>query len=359
MPDDSLTSLLIDSVVDYAIFVLDVHGTVRSWNPGAERVKGYTADEIIGRDFSTFYTAPDREVGLPARLLAEAAERGRVVHTGWRVRKDGTRFYGDVTITALRDSTGELQGFAKVTRDRTDQHEMEVAMARALDRERQAAHELAELGEARTRFMAAVAHDLGAPLGVIRGSLAMLDGDPEVMEVLERNVDRLGAMARQLSELSRLQRGTLDLRRAPIVLEDAVPSLVASLGASLAGFDVKVDVDGVVDVDELAFERVMLNLLTNAVAHAPSGTIVRISTRPSDTAGQVVVAVADQGRGVPVEERELIFDEFRQGRGHGGTGMGLGLSIVRHYARAHGGDAWVEETDTGGARFCVSWPRAS
>ena len=354
MPDESLASLLIDSVVDYAIFVLDAHGVVRTWNPGAERVKGYAPAEIIGRDFSVFYTEPDREAGLPSRLLAEAAARGRVSHTGWRVRKDGRLFYGDVTITALRDDDGELQGFAKVTRDRTDQHELEIAMAQSLDRERQSAQQLAEAGEARSRFMAAVAHDLGAPLGVIRGTLQMLDGDPEVVSVLHRNVERLAAMAGQLSELSRLERGVLQLRRVVLDLAEAVPDVVGSLGPQLDAVEVKVDVDGEVEVDRLAFERSLINLLGNAVGHTPEGTTVAVAShREGDL---LVLSVSDEGPGVPEGERELIFDEFRQGRRHSGSGLGLGLSIVRNYARAHGGDAWVEDAPGGGARFCVSWP---
>ena len=357
MTDDALASLLVDSVVDYAIFVLDPHGRVRTWNPGAERVKGYAPDEIIGRDFARFYTDEDRESGLPARLLAEAAARGRVTHSGWRIRKDGTRFFGDVTITALRDEDDTLRGFAKVTRDRTDQYEAEVAMSRALDRERQAAQKLTELGEARTRFLAAVSHDLGTPLGVIRGALPMLDGPDDVIDVLRRNVDRLGAMSRQLSELSRLQRGMLDLRRQPTDLAVAVPEVVSSLGPALDGVEVDVDVSGVVEVDRLAFERTLMNLLGNATRHAPPGTPVRVDSEPRDE--HVVVSVEDEGPGIPEPERESVFDEFRQGRHHSGSGMGLGLSIVRHYARAHGGDAWIEDGRAGGARVRVALPRAT
>lgn len=356
MIDDALASLLVDSVVDYAIFVLDPQGHVRTWNPGAERVKGYSPDEIIGRDFSVFYTEEDRESGLPARLLAQAADQGRVTHSGWRVRRDGTRFFCDVTITALHDQDDTLQGFAKVTRDRTDQHEAEVAMSRALDRERQATQELAELSEARTRFLAAVSHDLGTPLGVIRGTLQMLDGPPDVVDVLRRNVDRLGAMTRQLSELSRLQRGMLDLRRQPVDLAVAVPDVITSLGPALEGFEVTAQATGTVEVDQLAFERTLMNLLGNATEHAPRGTRILVDSEVREDL--VVVSVEDEGQGIPEADRQAVFDEFRQGR-HGGRGMGLGLSIVRHYARAHGGDAWVEQGRTGGARLCVSWPRST
>ena len=355
MPDEELAALLIDSVVDYAIFVLDPHGVVRSWNPGAERVKGYTPDEIIGRDFSVFYTDEDRRDGLPARLLAQAAERGRTTHSGWRVRKDGERFWGDITITALRDDSGELRGFAKVTRDRTEQYHAEIAMARGLDRERQAARELAQLGEARDRFLAAVAHDLGAPLSVIRGAVDLLDGEQDVLDVIRRNVDRLQSMIRQLSELSRLQRGRLALDRRPLDLAEVVPEVVAGLLPAMGDVDVTVDAEGTVDADPSAFERILVNLLSNAATHAPDGTRVAVGSRP-DGEGRCVVFVEDAGAGIPEAERDLVFDEFRQGRHHNGHGLGLGLSIVRHYATAHGGEAWVEDADLGGARFCVALP---
>ena len=125
---------LVDQVVDYAIIALDGSGTIESWNTGAQRLKGYTADEAIGRSFSMFYSEEDRRAGLPLRLLDEARDKGRVEHLGWRVRKDGTRFWGDVIITALHDDVGDVTGFAKVTRDLTDQHELEESLRRSEER---------------------------------------------------------------------------------------------------------------------------------------------------------------------------------------------------------------------------------
>lgn len=356
-----LQALLIDSVVDYAMFVLDADGVVRSWNPGAERLKGYTADEIIGQSFSVFYPPELREEGLPDQLLARARQDGRVTHTGWRVRRDGTRFWGDVTITALQDESGELRGFAKVTRDRTEQHQAEVAMAETLERERHAIEELEAMQLARGRFLAAVSHDLRTPLGVIRGSLHMLreavddPGDQELVQVVERNVDRLHGMTSQLAELARLERGAVDLQPIPVDLADAVARVVQTLGPLLDDVEVVVDVTGRADLDPMAFERALTNLITNAVRHTPSGSTVTISTREEDG---LVLCVEDEGPGVAPEERDEIFLEFRQGRvRQAGGGLGLGLSIVRHYAEAHGGRAWVEDGAVG-ARFCIGFPAA-
>lgn len=361
LPDEYLTSLLIDSVVDYAIFVLDEHGGVRTWNSGAERLKGYRADEIIGRDLSVFYTDEDRDSGLPARLLAQAASEGRVIHTGWRVRKDGTRFYGDVTITALRDEDRVLRGFAKVTRDRTAEHESDVAMARALERERQAAHELARLDESRTKFMAAVSHDLQTPIGAILGGIDLLpesDVDDEIallMALIRRNAERLQGMAGQLSEMSRLERGYIQVQPTPTDVATATRECVEALRPLLSGVEVRVEATGVALVDPYAFDRVMTNLLTNAAQHSPAGAPVTIATRHDGP--MVVVTVEDRGPGVPLEERQRIFEEFRQGSqpAHA-NGLGLGLHIVRYYVEHQGGRVWVDDVPEGGARFSFSVP---
>lgn len=358
--DESLTSLLIDSVVDYAIFALDVHGGVRSWNSGAERLKGYRADEIIGKDLSVFYTAEDRAAGLPARLLARAEAEGRVTHSGWRVRRDGSRFYADVTITALRDGDQQLQGFAKVTRDRTEQHRAELAMGRALERERQTAHELTQVDEARTQFMAAVSHDLQTPIGAILGSLDLLerpadDEDAELFDVIRRNAERLRRLTAQLSEMSRLERGRLEIDQQPTELATFVRDCIGTLGPVLDAVDVRVDVGGSVHADRHALERVLTNLLTNAVQHSPVGAPVTITSRPEGAA--VLVSIEDRGPGVPREDHLRIFEEFRQGRsGAHGDGLGLGLNIVRQYVEQHGGRVWVEDGDHGGARFCFTLP---
>lgn len=357
--DEILTSLLIDSVVDYAIFVLDVHGGIRSWNSGAERLKGYRAHEIIGKDLSVFYTDEDREAGLPALLLTRAETEGRVTHSGWRVRRDGSRFYADVTITALFDDDQQLQGFAKVTRDRTSQHRSELAMAQALERERQAAHQLGQVDEARTKFMAAVSHDLQTPIGAILGSIELIGPpaspeDAELLDVIRRNAERLRSLAGQLSEVSRLERGRLEMAREMADLAALVHDCVDTLGPLLGDVEVGVEVDGTVHVDPHAFSRILTNLLTNAARHSPVGGPVAItSTREGSW---LTVCVEDRGPGVDPAERPHIFEEFRQGGGSHSDGLGLGLNIVRHYVEQHGGRVWVEDGEPTGARFCFTLP---
>jgi PAS domain S-box-containing protein len=363
---EQIAALLVDSVVGYAIFVLDDQGHVRSWNPGAERLKGYTREEILGEHFSTFYTPDDRRDGLPARLLLQAEVHGQATHRGWRVRKDGTRFFGDITITAMRMPDGELLGFAKVTRDLTEQHETELAQRRVLERERAAARELERLGDLRSRFLAGISHDLGTPIAVILGSTEVLsDGDldpqerSELVATIARNARQLHGMVGQLRELARLEAGALPLDRQPVSIRAAAEACVEDLAILLQGLQVEIEAEGHLQADPLALRRVLSNLLTNAAQHSPPGGRLRILAE--DRGDQLAVGVADEGAGVAPGDAEHIFEAFRQG-GSGGVrrseGLGLGLSIVHQYVEQHGGQVWVESEPGAGATFWFTWPAA-
>lgn len=364
---EQLIALLVDSVVDYAIFALDAGGRVQTWNPGARRLKGYERDQIVGRHFSVFYPPPDRQAGLPDIMLRRALREGRVQHEGWRVRADGSRFWAEVTITALREDDGDHVGFAKVTRDLTERHEAEAATQRALERERQAAAELAELDQLRTRLLAGISHDLSTPIAAIRGCVELLttddpDIDPperdELIALIQRNTETLHRLNAQLSELSRLERGRLELDREDLDVGQVARSCVEDLGPLLDGLDVRIDVEGRARADRLAVQRSLTNLLTNAAAHSPEGGTLRIIGAPRGD--HLAVGVADEGPGVPQQERDLIFEEFRRGTGRmerdGPSGLGLGLSIVRHYVERHGGTVWVESEPGAGATFWFTLP---
>ena len=190
--------LLVGQVVDYAIIGLDPQGIIQTWNLGAERLKGYTAEEAIGRSFAMFYTEDDRQAGLPMQLLGVARETGRVEHTGWRVRKDGSRFWGDVVITALHDDAGNLTGYAKVTRDRTD---------------------LKSLEDAQDAFYAAFNHDFRTPITALKGFVdAIRDAADEderehLIERVESSADRLLGMVEGLVQFAthRAEQATLML----------------------------------------------------------------------------------------------------------------------------------------------------
>jgi PAS domain S-box-containing protein len=371
-PDDlRLTRLLIESVVDHAIFVLDPRGFVRTWNRGAERLKGYTADEIVGRHFSSFYTATDRESGLPDALLVRAETEGAVSHSGWRVRKDGTTFWGDVTITALRDDTGELVGFAKVTRDRTQVHEQEEALGRALARERQAAVELEQLHRSRTRFLASIVHDLSTPIAVVRSSVQLaMDGQGSatasrslgrLLAAARRSADELERLRSQLQEFSRLEAGAVELDLETIAVADLVQQLASDLNEVFeARIAVEIDPSLQVVADGLALRRILTNLLANAARYSPPGRPICVRTAPASTPDRVAIGVSDEGPGIRPADRSRVFQEFWSGRG--GTrpepGLGLGLSIARGYVAEHGGELWIDSTEGRGTTFWFTLPRA-
>jgi PAS domain S-box-containing protein len=219
--------LMVESVGDYAIFMLDPAGRIASWNAGAERTKGYTAAEVIGQDFSIFYTEADRARGHPADELAIAVREGRYEEEGRRVRKDGSTFWANVVITPIRDVDGALRGFAKVTRDITERR-------RLLD-------ELEEIAAERTQFLAVTAHELRTPIAVVNGFASTLRDRWEVLEdvdrremlaALSRGGERLGRLVEELLTASRLEAGALEIRSTvfdvAVVVRQAVDDMAAT-----------------------------------------------------------------------------------------------------------------------------------
>jgi PAS domain S-box-containing protein len=353
--------LLVESVLDYAIFLLDPDGIVVSWNAGAERMKGYRADEIVGRHYSVFYPDEYRDEELPAQLLRRAQDEGRAEHSGWRVRRDGSRFWADVVITALRDDDGTLTGFAKVTRDMTAAHLAEEARERAAVDQQRALERLEELDRWRRDFLGSVIHDLQTPVVVIRGFVELLRDGRIPADEVEDLADRVLSNTRSLQELidnlrafSHLSEAEVELHLEPIDLGPFIAGLVADLGPMFEGRAVDVEVEGelVVAADRHALERVLRNLLVNAARHTPDGVPTRIRARA--VADRAMVQVEDDGEGIPGELLPRLFERFAAGTG-GGTG--LGLSIVKHYVELHGGEVSVRSAPGQGAVFEVDLPR--
>jgi PAS domain S-box-containing protein len=353
--------LLVEGVVDYAIYLLDPGGRVASWNTGAQRLKGYAEEEILGQHYSVFYTDETRASGLPARLLDEARTHGRVEHTGWRVRRDGTRFWADAIITALHDERGQLAGFAKVTRDMTATHLAEESREQALVEKERAVERLEELDRWRRNFLNSVIHDLQNPLIAIVGFASLLrDGrTPEGLH--ERDLaERVLSNARSVQDLidnlrayGRLTEDRVALHREPIELGTYLRTLRADLTPVLGDHRVEVEADGVTVVaDRLGLERILRNLLVNAVRHTPPGTQIRV--RAAEVDGAAVIEVEDDGEGIPASLLPHIFDRFESG--HDG-GTGLGLSIVRSYVELHGGEISVDSTAGEGTTFRILLPR--
>jgi PAS domain S-box-containing protein len=366
---ENLYRLLVESVEDYAIFVLDVDGRVASWNPGARRIKQYDASEIVGRHFSAFYLPEDVAAGKPERALELVAERGRYEEEGWRVRKDGSRFRASVVITALRDADGSLRGFAKVTRDLTERR---LAEERAIADAARVAEAEAE-SRTKTEFLTAMSHELRTPLNAIGGYtdlLAMGLRGPVTEEQqtdlarIRRSQQHLLAIINDLLNYSRLESGQLTYQIREVGLSAVIGAVAATIAPQAAArgiaFEVGPCAEGVVArADASKVEQILLNLLSNAVKFTEPGGRVDVScwTRGRDA----VVQVADTGHGIAAEAQESIFEPFVQlGRSltsaHEGTG--LGLAISHDLARAMGGDLRVESALGEGSTFTLSLPAA-
>ena len=339
--------LLVESVRDYAIFMLDAEGHVVTWNAGAERTKGYTASEILGRHFEVFYPDADRKRGHPQDELAIAIREGRYEEEGWRVRKDGSTFWANVVITALFDAQGAHVGFAKVTRDITERRQMLMDLQQAADE--------------RKAFLAVTAHELRTPVALVSGFSATLRdhwndfGEKErtdLMNRLARGGERLTRLVDDLVLASRLEAKKVDMHPKPLPLREVLDRCTADI-ARTHGAEVGVDTEPLeVLADRDRLEQMLGNLFVNAVRHGKAPITV-VATRSGDTAE---IRVTDQGPGVPAELTERLFERFA--RGKGGEGTGLGLHIVREMARQQDGDAWHEVPQDGGATFVIRLPLA-
>lgn len=358
--------LLVSAVADYAIFLLDPDGTVASWNVGAERLKGYRADEIIGRHFSAFYSADDRAAGLPDHGLRTALEQGRWESEGWRVRKDGSRVWANVVITALYGSDGVHRGFAKVTRDLTDRKRNEDALRVILERERETAAQLRELDRMKTDLVAMVAHDLRGPVGLIQDLLESLetgwDGmdDDQRLDLVRRMARRsvtLASLVDDVFDLVRIDAGRLDLDPHAIDVAAVVEQVVADAALMAPGRDLRVAVGESVRAlgDERRTWQILSNLVSNAVKYSPIDAPVDIK---SERIGQeVLVTVEDHGPGIDHDDEAAAFARFGRLPGTAAVpGSGLGLFIARSLAEAQGGRLWVESEPGRGATFFMALP---
>ena len=369
--------LLVDGVTDYAIYMLDAVGRVTTWNRGAERMKGYRTDEVLQRDFAMFFTAEDVAAGTPKRELAVAASEGRFEAEGYRVRKDGSRFWAGVVLTPLYDSLGAHVGFGKVTQDLTKRREAEL-VERELGRAqmaREAAELLATKAEEANRikdeFLATVSHELRTPLNAIVGWASILRThepalEPTVaraIEVIDRNARLQVKIVEDILDVSRIITGKLKIEPQPVELVSIVEQAVDVVMPSVDAKEIQITVDRasprvevIGDPDRL--QQVIWNLLSNAVKFTPRGGRIRVSVTRDE--GQASVAVADSGAGVDPTFLPFVFDRFKQADGSTTRrvgGLGLGLALVRHIIEQHGGTVSATSAGHGrGAEFAISIP---
>jgi PAS domain S-box-containing protein len=362
-------SLLVDAVADYAIFMLDPTGLVMSWNSGAQRAKGYTADEIIGRHFRIFYPVEKQVEKHPEHELEIAIAEGRYEEEGWRVRKDGSLFWANVLITAVYNGAGEHIGFAKVTRDVSERRQLldqgedarrELAEA---NRQLEAANErLARAAEEQSQFVSVTIHELRNPISVLTGAGGMLlqhwadltaEERTGLYDSMTNSAARLNRLLTDLLTSSRLESRAMDLHVQPVDVSRLLGKVASSAMSSFPHAELSVDCDRplIVDADPDRLAQAVENLVLNGIRHGAG----QVTLAGSRRGGHIEIRVSDAGPGVSPSVLPRLFERFATGRQPGGTG--LGLFIVRELARAHGGEVRYEPGPH--PTFVLSLPEAA
>jgi len=384
--------LLIDSVKDYAILMLDPAGQIVSWNSGAERIQGYCTAEIVGQHFSRFYRREDVDAGKPDLELRVATNEGRFEDEGWRVRKDGSLFWANVVVTAVRDASGRLQGFSKVTRDITERRRT-AEHVQALNAELQARvnelatinSELAHKNQENEVFVYSVSHDLRSPLVNLQGfskelstvgdelreildatelpsasrrrGLALIDDEMRVaIRFIQSAVTRLGTIIDALLRLSRA--GRLEYQRQQVALDEIIARIVQAMAGTISDCGAEVTVHDLPPTwgDAPALEQVFANLIGNALNYLDPtrpGCIEVGASAGVSSEDCVTYYVKDNGLGIPEAYQSKVFQTFQRLHPERAKGEGMGLAIVRRIVERHGGKVWVESTDGVGSTFYV------
>jgi PAS domain S-box-containing protein len=350
--------LMVEGVQDYAIYMLDPEGIIQSWNTGAQILKGYSAAEAIGRHFSLFYRPEELALGMPENELRIALEKGRAEEEGWRVRKDGSRFWANVVITAIRDAEGQLRGFAKITRDMSERRRLE---------------ELERSSRRMNEFLAMLAHELRNPLAPIRNAVTVLQLEPSPSpvvknsrEMIDRQLTHMTRLVDDLLDVGRLSTGKIRLKKETLlynqVLSRSAEAMRPIMDARHHTFSAELPQDEVyVDADGIRLTQVIQNLLTNAAKYTPAGG--RITLRCWVEGAQVWTEVSDNGLGLTKSAIQQIFELFSQGDMQSAakeSGLGIGLTLAKSLVEMHGGVLSAEsEGPDQGSRFRFSIPGKS
>ena len=359
LKSESQFKTLVGGVTDYALYMLDPTGVVSNWNAGGERIKGYSAEEIVGQHFSRFYTPNDQAAEKPARALKIAVETGHYEEDGWRVRKDGSFFWASVVIDPIRNDAGELIGFAKITRDISERKE---AQEKLLAMQRQLAE--SQKFEALGQLTGGVAHDFNNLLMIISGSVHTIRKDItgekalRALRAIDSASQRASSLTRQLLTFARRQ----SVQPQPIKLSERLGVLRDVLSSGLGStvslmIDVADDVWNIV-ADPNEFETALVNLVVNARDAMPDGGWVIVSAKNIPEKAQVAISVEDTGVGIPDDIAAKVFDPFFTTKAVG-KGTGLGLSQVHGFAHQAGGTVGLKSVLGSGTAITICLPKAS
>jgi PAS domain S-box-containing protein len=364
--------LLVECVKDCAIFLLDPSGHVASWNAGAQAFKGYTPAEIVGEHFSIFYTSDEREQGKAERDLEVVRETGRFEDEGWRVRKDGTEFWANVLITALRDSAGTLVGFAKVTRDLTERRKGEEAVKRLHDEENR---RMQEANRLKSEFLANMSHELRTPLNAILGFAELMfkgkvgpiaDDHKEYLGDILSSARHLLRLINDVLDLAKVESGKMEFRPETLDLGNVIGEVRDILRGLAFARRIRVETDvhaaaGTAVLDPSKLKQVLYNYVSNALKFTHEHGRVTIRVIPEDEA-HVRIEVEDTGIGIPAEDTPRLFVEFQQldaGMAKKYAGTGLGLALTKRIVEAQGGHVGVKSEPGKGSTFWAVLPRTT
>ena len=327
--------LLIDGVREYAIYMLDPEGRIQSWNKGAELIKGYTAQEVIGKHYSMFFRREDKVEGLPAWQLQRAQLHGKTEEEGWRVRKDGSAFWASIVVSPIVGPGDALLGYAKVTRDMSEQRRL---------------HELEHSLQRMNEFLAMLGHELRNPLAPMRNAVTLMQREDALnttqrisRDIIDRQLSHLTRLLDDLLDAGRLTSGKLHIRPQRTdfrqVLTQAVEALWPAMNARSLEIELKLPEGNIwVNADEVRLIQVLQNLLSNATKFTPEGG--RVEVRVAVEQEHLRVEVADNGVGMSAQTLDDVFQLFSQGEGVREThqpGLGIGLALARSIVEMHGG----------------------
>lgn len=366
---DSFRSPL-EGVKDYAIIIMDAQGIIQTWNAGAQMMKGYQAEEIIGQSFSRFYPPSDIEAGKFRMLLNKAAQAGRVADEGWRIRKDGSRFWAYTVLTALYNEAGTVRGYAKITSDITERKRVEEELHQALQRLEDANKRLEELDHLKSLSISVASHEVRSPLTAIKSYIDnLLEGvagvlPDQVIHYLTRiryNTDRVIRLTNMLLDLSRIEVGEMPLDLDDVSIPQVVTDVLRDFEPVAKSKAITIQAVDLIDVpvraDRHRLEQVLHNLMHNALKFTPKSGDVVIQSHMTDDQ-QVTITVADTGCGIPPGHQEKVFQKFHRAPSPVQEGVGLGLAITKSLVELHGGRIWVESAPGRGSKFSFTLPVA-